>query len=461
MKPLSIQEAIFVEKTTEVVLIFSEAIREPIFVFENSTEKIQNINKPGTTTPLITLELYGNQTTRAPSIPVNLTFVTFSQKRKNGLKIGLEIEEDVLNDAMIVIQFPDARYIATKSHLSRILTVNTTVEIRNIRLYRNPTQELLTKLFSQALAGSTNIAFLATTILSFSSIPILLKVFQMLDFLILLNVPHPRNLEKFIESVSVSGFDIIPNLFNFVDSDNCQIQKRRFVDEDFTCSILANAGSYLQFFLCVAIVWIVSKVILKFLAKRRKNREKLAIKENNGSPAGSKPRLSLLEKALLLILKTLDVAFWLDYFESIQLDLYLSCFISFSKLGDVESKSDGVIFLGFVISVVIFIISVFIILTLFVLIYQSKSIEAWRSPNLAKIHSKAMEVKSPAKKGSNKPEEKSDGQQDSTVVKDKIGPHSAIAGLQRARSKDYKFELLYEDYHQKHYYQILINLNAI
>jgi len=52
-----------------------------------------------------------------------------------------------------------------------------------------------------------------TLLLSFTSAVALLKIFQMMDYMVLFTVIHPDNFRKFVEILTSNIFDYIPNVF--------------------------------------------------------------------------------------------------------------------------------------------------------------------------------------------------------------------------------------------------------
>ena len=81
------------------------------------------------------------------------------------------------------------------------------VEIDNISLYKSEEQEAILKITAKS-ASIAVVSFMGVSLLvSPASAYALIKITQMLGFLLLINIEHPRNLKNFIESLSQSIFD--------------------------------------------------------------------------------------------------------------------------------------------------------------------------------------------------------------------------------------------------------------
>ena len=78
----------------------------------------------------------------------------------------------------------------------------------------------------------------------------LLKLYQMFEFLVFLNVPHPTNVKVFLSSLkSGAVIDYIPDVFSFLHNDNCLEMGKKFNDEEMSCQNIGNLGGALLLFL--------------------------------------------------------------------------------------------------------------------------------------------------------------------------------------------------------------------
>jgi hypothetical protein len=128
----------------------------------------------------------------------------------------------------------------------------------------------------------------------------------MIDYLVFFNVETPRNLNLFIGFMGQSPIEDVPNFFNFLADNRCDQVKSKFSDEGITCQIFQNYGNY--FF--VTFILIVVKLLI----------------------SGLYHLLDYFKKDPLWLrkfhYKFLTSKFWFDYFDAIQLDLYLNAIIA-------------------------------------------------------------------------------------------------------------------------------------
>lgn len=109
-----------------------------------------------------------------------------------------------------------------------------------------------------------------TMLLSFTSAVALLKIFQMMDYMVLFSVVQPDNFRKFVEILTSNIFDYIPNVFKGLADDDCGEIKPKFAENEMSCQFISNSGNL--FFLIIIILGIKLVIIL--------------VKATSSSPAG-------------------------------------------------------------------------------------------------------------------------------------------------------------------------------
>ena len=184
---------------------------------------------------------------------------------------------------------------------------------------------------------------------------------QMIDFLTLLNVNQPQNLGGFLQTMSEAQIQLLPNFFGFMSHDRCKVGKEKFEEEEMTCHIFNNTGTFMAYALVMFLAQMVGVLVLKLCFK---SKEKL-----------KKSKVGKIFKGLV---DSMGLLFWVEYFESVQLDIYFTCFITMSKMFSKESK-DIVSLLNFVISLIIFAVSIALVSWLFYLICK---VEALKQPEI-------------------------------------------------------------------------------
>jgi hypothetical protein len=74
----------------------------------------------------------------------------------------------------------------------------------------------------------------------------IIKLFQMLDYLLYFNIEPPTNLKAFLTLFSSTPLDYSPNPFNDLkDEEHGCTPSRKFEENDMTCYILNNNGGYI------------------------------------------------------------------------------------------------------------------------------------------------------------------------------------------------------------------------
>lgn len=106
--------------------------------------------------------------------------------------------------------------------------------INDVSYYRGTNEAALV---ASAEAASTSIKVITIIyyLVSTSSALVLLKLFQMIDYLVFFNVETPRNLNIFIEFMGKSPIEDVPNFFKFLADNRCDEVKGKFSDEGITC----------------------------------------------------------------------------------------------------------------------------------------------------------------------------------------------------------------------------------
>lgn len=97
-------------------------------------------------------------------------------------------------------------------------------------------------MISGASAAALKSVSLATMVFSMSSSIALIKIFQMMDFMLFFSVLHPKNFQLFLELFNSNFLNDFPNIFAFCYDDNCGEMREKFVEEEMSCQFLSNCG---------------------------------------------------------------------------------------------------------------------------------------------------------------------------------------------------------------------------
>ena len=98
----------------------------------------------------------------------------------------------------------------------------------------------------QAASTSMSIISVVVALISMRVSMELLKLYQMFEFLIFLNIPHPINVRMFLSSLkSGSVSDAVPDMFKDFHNDVCEDIGKKFQEEQMGCQAIGNLSSSL------------------------------------------------------------------------------------------------------------------------------------------------------------------------------------------------------------------------
>jgi hypothetical protein len=93
-----------------------------------------------------------------------------------------------------------------------------------------------------------------TMMLSVGASIALIKIFQMMDYMILFSVVHPFNFSQFVQIFSSNFFNDFPNIFNNFVDDNCGEIRPKFLENEMSCQFFSNCGSLIFIFFIIGIL---------------------------------------------------------------------------------------------------------------------------------------------------------------------------------------------------------------
>ena len=285
-------------------------------------------------TSKITVSLFEENQTTELSIKVD----KIELQNKKSILISLTPDATEIENGVLKVTFKNRTNIRSPDN-PLVFFTEKVVEISPVDYFRPEKEQERLRAFSVGFNLGLKFLFWLALLVSLSTAYTLLKIIQMVDFMILFNTQHPSNLKTFLSLVSSSILDSIPNLMEFLsDTKLCSLQKSRFLDEDVSCEIFYNIGNY---FIFVAILISLS-LIVNFL-------HKIITCES-------------LNNRLKKWVDYFRLIFWLDTMEAVQLDVYLNFFITITEV----DFSNQILLLNYTTS---FFIGLCYILTHFALVY--------------------------------------------------------------------------------------------
>lgn len=74
-----------------------------------------------------------------------------------------------------------------------------------------------------------------TMIISLGASIALIKIFQMMDFMLYFEVTHPNNFISFLSMMSSNFLNDFPNIFKFLVDDDCPEIRTKFAENELSC----------------------------------------------------------------------------------------------------------------------------------------------------------------------------------------------------------------------------------
>lgn len=191
---------------------------------------------------------------------IEVTKFEISSSSKNKIFFTYNFEESFEN-SLIIIKMKDQTIFESSEVAGSILKINS-VTVRNVN-YLKSDQNASVQAVGAATSQATGIITILLFIISAPMAVALVKLFQLVDFLVYINVKIPTNARNFMELFQTNVFNFLPNFISINEEQlECE-PHQKFVEEELTCTILNNAGSQI-FQLSVVLIF---KVVLYFLCK--------------------------------------------------------------------------------------------------------------------------------------------------------------------------------------------------
>lgn len=154
-----------------------------------------------------------------------------------------------LQNGSIRLKFLSSQEICSDTNNQNYL-IQTEAELKPVGYYISASDAGVQSV-TQSTSTALSVVMILSFVLSASLAFILIKIFNMIDFLVLINVKHPSNLSAVFKILGTSMFDDLPNVFEFLTDETCHIGRIKFVEQDFSCQIFKNMGNYILFILAM------------------------------------------------------------------------------------------------------------------------------------------------------------------------------------------------------------------
>lgn len=285
-------------------------------------------------TSAISIELFNSDRTKK----IELEYLRGRMIDDNyGLALEVNIKENV-EKGILVVHFLNVATFFEENNQENSLNLEK-VELKDVSYY-SIGEERAVKTIANVGNGALKVTSILYYLISTSMALFLMKLFQMIDYLVFFNVQHPKNLRTFLGVMGQGPVDDIPNFFSFLSDGRCSKVKERFSDEGMTCQIFQSYGNYFMIilgFVCFKLVLSAVYHLLDFFEKDPVWLRKLHF-------------------------RFMSSQFWLGFFDAIQLDLYLNAMVALTSF---KGGSTIAVF-NYFFSIALIIVSLGIIIFLFV-----------------------------------------------------------------------------------------------
>lgn len=161
---------------------------------------------------------------------------------------------------------------------------------------------------------------LSTMLISLPVAIMLIKIFQLVDFLVYFSVLIPENFKQFLEIMSNEFFKTIPNPFVALVDDDCGEIRPKFAENGMSCQFISNVGSAVF----LALLLLVAKFFLAVMDKVMNRKDRLSGK------------IGMLFKRWNL---SMNWEYYVEMIDMFQLDFYLAIFLQLDSMEIRSSKS--------------------------------------------------------------------------------------------------------------------------
>lgn len=258
--PLKIETKQFDKASQTIVLTFNNKIYLPNKSFYNISVTDQN-----------------NKDENGKISEIYLAINNFSLSANNRtLNIATDLSQFTLDQEILKIYSTRTGYPSHYDEPS-IKFTSFPIEIYPISYYSTTIDELIA-MVTEPLGDSLQFAGFIAFLSSINGFVAIMKLFQVLDYLPLLNIEVPRNVKIFYEVFKGDVLDLIPNPFEDGREVECDLTNK-ITDAGLDCLLINNTGSVLLIFSVVFLAKLVLMVSL-YILKRIFNPKMSTIKDN-------------------------------------------------------------------------------------------------------------------------------------------------------------------------------------
>lgn len=232
-----------------------------------------------------------------------------------GKVLNINIKESE-NRAGAALHFKVADYSVFRSKEDKMFYLQKLdFQVNDISIFQSGMEQFLSTFFD--VLGSVLRSVMMGCLIIVPPLGIdIIKLFQMLDYLLYFNIEPPTNLKAFLTLFSSTPLDYSPNPFlDLTDSVHGCTPPKKFEENDMTCYILNNNGGYLLQLVAFALLNLIAIIIVK--------QSYADLSERN-----------IIRRAANSAIAIFNLQFLGGFLDSTQIDIYMSVYINFLKVNE-------------------------------------------------------------------------------------------------------------------------------
>ena len=242
----------------------------------------------------------GSTKTTNSTLQINSVTISATNSRSYILKVSALPKE---REILLSLVFNDTMLVESADKMTYTLDPrNKTVPFKPVTRY-TPESSSASGDAAKAISTATTIAMAIGSIVTFNYAMMMMKIYQMMEFMLLYNVAYPYNFQQFILLFkTIDPLSMLPDVFESLYDDTCADLGEKFVLQNMGCQFLNNCGSTVF----VILIFFAFRLLfngLYLIFKTKKGKIATFIqKTHHGSlgPRGMYSMISMFEMDLLL-----------------------------------------------------------------------------------------------------------------------------------------------------------------
>lgn len=228
------------DKTFKVVdKSYSQTLSEMNIIFEDSIVEVK----------LSDLEIrLTDQADLSKMVKFKVISAFISPENRKQLTVRISIEDSIL-EGTLSVKFKQLKNVASATRDGYVLRKeDEIVSVMKIEVYSPPLNPGLSTL-GKVLSGGVGFASFLSLLVSVAYAVALIKIYQMMDFMLLYNVEYPANFKQFLEIFAQGNIlEKAPDIFTAFHDGHCPKMGDKFVSQLYSCQLFKNCSDTLLFF---------------------------------------------------------------------------------------------------------------------------------------------------------------------------------------------------------------------